>query len=40
VFVGFILSVLVALRLILRCVKGLTRLQKSEPVDDVTSWPV
>lgn len=40
VFIGFILAVLVVIWLILRCVKGLTRLQKSEPIDDVTTWLV
>ena len=40
VFVGFILAVLVAIWLILRCVNGLTRLQKHEPIDNVTAWLV
>jgi uncharacterized membrane protein len=40
VFVGFILIVLVVIWLILRCVKGLTRLQKAEPIDDVATWLV
>jgi uncharacterized membrane protein len=40
VFVGFILIVLVVIWLILRCVKGLSRLQKAEPIDDVATWLV
>jgi uncharacterized membrane protein len=40
VFVGFILTILFALWLILRCVKGLTQLQKGERIDDVTTWLV
>jgi len=38
VVIGFFLAVLTAVWLILRCVKGLNKLQKAEPIDNVATW--
>jgi len=38
IFIGFLIGALTAIWLIVRCVKGISWLQKGEPVPDPESW--